>query len=328
MVLTEQEKSGLYAIMGLLQHQKPATVKEMVDLGRWSESIGDEQAIISVFDRLVEAGLVARSGDAFSLTRDGQVLIKQLDADEFGRELIACQGSAAYRRYCQIVYGAGRCHFDMLTQQQFERLVGLLCQEKPVRILDLGCATGEISEAIARATGAETVGIDISRTAIEAARERHAGAALRLSFEVMDMDDLRFPDASFDAVVAIDTLYFAQDLGSTLLALKRCLRKGGRLAIFYSTHLPGEDAGDSLAPDRTRLALALQSCGLAFQTWDYTEDERALWEKALQAAKDLKADFESEGNLRIYQSRQSESAWMVEMFKTGRNSRYLYDVKA
>ena len=318
----EQEKDVVSAIHGFELQQKPATLKGMLDSGRWAG--GDETTLAAILDRLVENGLAARMEEVFSLTRAGLALAKQNSAEKFGQMLIACQLSPTYRKYCTIVYGTDRCHFDMMTQAQFEQLKALLLREKPARILDLGCGTGEITEAIAQITGVETVGIDFSANAIAAAQARTGGKSLKLSFEVMDMDDLHFPEGAFDVILAIDTLYFTHDLNLLIRALQRCLKEGGRMAIFYSTHFQPEDLDGSPTPESTPLGLALQACQISYQTWDFSSDERPFWERGLRAAEDLKAEFEAEGNLPIYQSRVDEAQGILERYRTGSSSRYLY----
>lgn len=322
MDLIEQEKDVVSAIHGLELQQKPATLKGMLESGRWAGA--DEATLAAILDRLVENGLAARAEEVFTLTMAGLALAKQSSAEKFGEMLIACQRSPTYRKYCTIVYGTDRCHFDMMTQVQFEQLKALLLREKPTRILDLGCGTGEITEAIAQITGAETVGIDFSASAIAAARAKTSGKSFNISFEVMDMDDLQFPAGTFDAILSIDTLYFTHDLNLLIRALQRCLKEGGRMAIFYSTYFHPEDLDGSPTPECTPLGLALQSCQISYQAWDFSNDERPFWEHELRAAEDLKAEFEAEGNLPIYQSRVEEAQGILEMLRTGKGSRYLY----
>ena len=146
MNISEQDKNLLSAMLALEQQQKQPTIREMIDSGRWAPVDGDETSLAAILERLVENGLVDRRGDAFLLTGKGLRLAKQFDAEEFGQLMIACQRSPAYRKYCTVVYGTDRCHFDMMTQAQFDKVTSLLCLEKPTRILDVGCGTGEITE--------------------------------------------------------------------------------------------------------------------------------------------------------------------------------------
>lgn len=96
------------------------------------------------------------------------------------------------------------------------------------------------------------------------------------------------------------------------------------MGILYTTHVSPEEPKQNLEPENTPLARALRSCDLDFQTWDYTDDERRVWERQLQAAEELKAAFEAEGNLLVYQQRVGEAQQLLEYCRTGRSSQYLY----
>ena len=92
------------------------------------------------------------------------------------------------------------------------------------RVLDAGCGTGAMSEALAR-RGAEVVGADISPALLDVARRRMPGALSgRVRFVAGDMlsDDL----GSFDHVVAMDSLlyYGRADLVRALARLSRRTR--------------------------------------------------------------------------------------------------------
>jgi len=48
--------------------------------------------------------------------------------------------------------------------------------------------------------------------------------------------------------------------------------------------------------------------------------------ESLEAADELREEFEAEGNLGIIEDRVSEAKAVLELFDSGRNSRYLYRV--
>jgi len=99
------------------------------------------------------------------------------------------------------------------------------------RILDLACGPGTLSYPLARAVtpGGEVVGIDLATGMIELA-QRDAPPGLPLTFELMDMEDLRFPDLSFDAAVSGHGLQFVPDLRRALMETRRVLKPGARMA--------------------------------------------------------------------------------------------------
>jgi len=99
------------------------------------------------------------------------------------------------------------------------------------RILDLACGPGTLSYRLARdvSPDGEVVGIDLAAGMIELAR-RDAPAGLPVRFELMDMEDLRFPEAAFDAAVCGHGLQFVPDLLRALTEARRVIKLGARMA--------------------------------------------------------------------------------------------------
>jgi ubiquinone/menaquinone biosynthesis C-methylase UbiE len=99
------------------------------------------------------------------------------------------------------------------------------------RVLDLACGPGTLSYRLAQAVSpdGDVVGIDLAPGMIEVA-QRHAPEGLPLRFELMDVEDLRFPDRCFDAVACGHGLQFAPDLARALGEAHRVLKPGSRLA--------------------------------------------------------------------------------------------------
>ena len=90
------------------------------------------------------------------------------------------------------------------------------------RVLEVGCGEGELAERLT-ATVAEVVAVDQSPRMVELTRARGVDA------HVADVQQLPFPDASFDAVLAAWMLYHVPDLDRGLSEVARVLRPGGRL---------------------------------------------------------------------------------------------------
>jgi len=94
------------------------------------------------------------------------------------------------------------------------------------RCLDVGCGDGVRYGTWLRERVGEYVGVDISRTAVEAAR----GLGLTVR-QIDDVSELPFPDATFDAAICLEVLehlYQPQLAASELL---RVLRPGGVLIV-------------------------------------------------------------------------------------------------
>jgi ubiquinone/menaquinone biosynthesis C-methylase UbiE len=107
--------------------------------------------------------------------------------------------------------------------------VRLLVDPRPGdRVLDVGSAAGAITHFLS-GFGCEAVGVDLSETGVQRARERYS----ELRFEVADAAALPFGDGSFDKVVAADVTEHLDDetLRGMLTECRRVLVPGGALSI-------------------------------------------------------------------------------------------------
>ena len=116
-------------------------------------------------------------------------------------------------------------------------LVGRIASSNPKRILDVATGTAGVAIAIAKRTGAQVTGIDISQAMLARGRERVRAAGLdgRISLQAGRAEQLPFPSGSFDAVSFTYLLRYVRDPAATVAELARVLRPGGILASldFY-----------------------------------------------------------------------------------------------
>ena len=98
------------------------------------------------------------------------------------------------------------------------------------RLLEYGCGTGGFSQRLAGSFG-EVVGIDISDVGIRLAGEKAAEAGLdNAKYEVMDAENMTFPDDHFDLVVGEGILHHLE-LDKCYAEISRVLKPGGK-AVF------------------------------------------------------------------------------------------------
>lgn len=195
--------------------------------------------------------------------------------------------------------------------------------------LDLGCGNGMIAEYISDCTGAHLSGIDFIPEAIRQARERTTAKAARLSFAVSDINALDLPCGVFDAILSIDSLYFSSDYTATIGQLVNALRPDGRLAIFFShgrePWVPLEEfPAETLAPDKTPLALALQANRLSFITREFTAEDQRLAQLRKQVLMEMQRQFEAEDLLFIHENRMGDACGISDAIQRGLHRRYLY----
>ena len=102
------------------------------------------------------------------------------------------------------------------------------------RVLNIGCGTGREAFAL-QVKGFRVTGVDISETAIEAARGTAADRGIQMNFLVTDGKSLPFEDAVFDAaIIWAQTfgLFHGEESQQEILAqCRRVLRPGGLLSF-------------------------------------------------------------------------------------------------
>jgi SAM-dependent methyltransferase len=101
------------------------------------------------------------------------------------------------------------------------------------RVLDIGCGTGRVAEAVA-ARGARVWGVDRSEAMLAEARRRAVAGG---GFKLADAERLPFKDGWFDAALMRQVVHHV-DRPAAFAEARRILRPGGRLAIatFHPEH--------------------------------------------------------------------------------------------
>ena len=113
-------------------------------------------------------------------------------------------------------------HFGRDTRQG-RPLAGL-------RLLDIGCGGGLLSEPMAR-LGAEVVGADPAPANIEVARLHAAQSGLAVDYRATTAEALAASGESFDVVLAMEVVEHVADRDAFLAACAGLLRPGGLLFL-------------------------------------------------------------------------------------------------
>jgi tocopherol O-methyltransferase len=101
------------------------------------------------------------------------------------------------------------------------------------RVLDAGCGVGGPAIHLAAELGCTVEGVTLSERQVGLATDKaeRAGVADRTRFRQLDALATDYPDGSFDAVWALESLELMADKEAFLAEALRVLRPGGRLAV-------------------------------------------------------------------------------------------------
>jgi ubiquinone/menaquinone biosynthesis C-methylase UbiE len=119
-----------------------------------------------------------------------------------------------------------------------------------IRILDVGCGTGEITRRLAeRYPRARLIGVDILESNLAIARATGSPDG-RVQYQQGDAFALQFPDAEFDLIVCRHVSQAVPDFPLALREITRCLRPGGWLHLLSEDYAMLRFPAGPLDPDR------------------------------------------------------------------------------
>lgn len=138
--------------------------------------------------------------------------------------------------------GSGGADRKKATDRLVTELVDFARLPAGARVLDVGCGIGGPALHLAGALGCTVEGVTLSASQAARATEKaaEAGLAGRTRFQQLDGLSTGFPDDSFDAVWAVESLMHIPDRPAFFAEMFRLLRPGGTLAIATWSQRDGE----------------------------------------------------------------------------------------
>lgn len=320
--MTDIQETILYIILSL-QNQNQAITLEALQQPLTLLAYSVQNLKVEV-DRLAAMGfLICTDGYEYLLTQQGKSeasrIYKIRTREEFSGVINRASNSAAYLDFCAEVYGYRMPLFNMMDKEQLDFVFDSIQVSSSDRVLDIGCGNGCILDHLVKKYGCYGVGIDH----IDPPETAQNGT---ISFIKGDIDKLLEYGLTPNICISVDSLYFSADLEALLNDLKSI--SVNRLYLFYSQYIFDAKKKQEilLHADHTRLGAILRQANLPYKTIDFSTNERSLYENELGILPKYRDSFAAEGNIRLYENKQSEYTIGKSLYDQGLASRYLYIV--
>lgn len=120
----------------------------------------------------------------------------------------------------------GMFALHMINKLRFDYFISILGDVTGKTVADIGCGGGLLSEEFAR-RGARVTGVDLSPTAIDAAKEHAGKSRLSIDYRNCAIKELVDKGETFDIVICAEMLEHVDDLKSTVKESASLLKNGG-----------------------------------------------------------------------------------------------------
>ena len=120
--------------------------------------------------------------------------------------------------------------------------------QRKLKILDVGCGSGFFTILLGK-QGHEVLGTDLTPDMIKKSRELAKEEGVDCKFEIMDAENLDFPDETFDVVISRNLTWTLPDAGHAYEEWCRVLKKGGILLNFDANYGSSNFADTSHLPE-------------------------------------------------------------------------------
>jgi 2-polyprenyl-3-methyl-5-hydroxy-6-metoxy-1,4-benzoquinol methylase len=318
-----------YALFLDLDPNRPAD-KENIETfgGTWMGEFKEDWE--HAFESLLKKEIIERKKDEYAFTVKGELFKRSLEKEipffkyEYDNFFQMEKNSKAHAAFCREVYGENLSQHGLIDQHELAVLIDKLNKNPHAYILDAGCGNGKLTEYLAMKVDGEFLGFDIADEGIRLAKERKT-PELKVHFEVNNLNAPNF-SKKFDAILFLDTLYYAEDLTNTISNFVKFLTKGGKIYAYFSQWIMQGDDSEKLTAENTDLAIVLKDLALKFTTYDLTRSGLEHWNKKLEVIERMKESFIEEGNVTLWNYRYRE-ALRYANWGDERYSRYLYEIQ-
>ena len=230
------------------------------------------------------------------------------------------KNSSSFKSYCIDAFGADFSQDGFSDLSQINQIIEHIPQSDDLHILDIGCGNGKMLKYLQSKTSAFIHGFDYSENAIADAKSYNNCCC---DFQVGIIGEISYKSQSFDMVISMDTMYFAQDMTVFVSQIRDWLKPNGILYIGYQE---GDIMPKTAHGNSTAIAKALMENGFRFEINDITRSTYELLLKKRNSVIAHKTDFINEGLEVWYQMVLDQTNCVSEPIEEyiKNNARYIY----
>jgi len=209
----------------------------------------------------------------------------------------------------------------MMDKEQLDFIFNVIPLSFKDIVLDMGCGSGSILNALVKKSECSGIGIDqLSSTTV-------TFESKNIKYLNGDIDDIENFNLQPTVTLLIDSIYFSCDPEKLIRSL--CRINNNRIYLFYSQYLFENDIANKgvLRGDFTNISDILKKIKVSYKIIEYSKNERILYEKSLYALEKRKKAFICEGNFDLYEDKMKEQQLGKHLYDTGNASRYLYIIE-
>ena len=222
----------------------------------------------------------------------------------------------------------------MITKDELQLLYQEVLLPPDSRILDICCGAGYITAAVAEHYKSFATGIDIHEGSIKHAKMTFSNNS-KLSYHVLDINDMAYEAESFDLICFFDALYF-ESVEKVRMILDKCihmLKANGKIIVFWTNQPANTPYGyietfemSEPSVNNTQIALWSFDNQVDFKAFDLTENHRKFWIKGRNTLKEMESELNNEmpDEYRLLLHEYTNNADSCEKGNAGGFFRWLY----
>lgn len=231
--------------------------------------------------------------------------------------------SNAFKLFCEDAFGEDFSQDGFSNVKQIDMILKYIPKKENIHILDIGCGNGKMLGYLQKKTGAYIHGFDYSEKAIETAQSMFT---INAEFKEGIIGEINYSEEEFDAIISMDTVYFAKDMVVFISQVKKWLKKDGVLFVGYQE---GDVMPKTKNEYTTVLANALEKNEMKYEVTDITKEIYDLLKKKRASAMMHQVEFELEGNKNWFDMLIGQTESASESFEQFQEkmARYIYVIK-